>query len=86
MPDRIRRVDLGRGLTVAGFVEVDVRDRPGWRTSEQAMWEEAAALDPGDDAARQSFHDEAVRTLPLVSLTRRVMATATAPPGVQSVK
>jgi hypothetical protein len=27
------------------------------------MWEEAAALDPGDDPALQSFHDEGVRSL-----------------------
>ncbi len=27
------------------------------------MWEEAAALDPGDDPALRSFHDEGVRSL-----------------------
>jgi hypothetical protein len=43
------------------------------------MWEEAAALDPGDDPALISFHNEALRA-PLISeRTRRVMATATAP-------
>jgi hypothetical protein len=69
-----------------GFVEVGICDRPGWRTSEQAMWEEAAALDPGDDAALQSLHDEALETLPFIDLTRRVMATATAPGGAQSAR
>src|SRR5207245_770843 len=51
LPGRLRRVDLGAGLTAAGFEAVEVRDRPGWRASEHAMWQEAAALDPGDDPA-----------------------------------
>jgi SAM-dependent methyltransferase len=76
---RLRRVDLGAGLTVAGFANVEVRDRPGWRAAERAMWEEAAALDPGDDPALQSFHDEGVRSLATFGLVRRVLAIATAP-------
>ena len=46
LPGRLRRVDLGAGLAAAGFGNVEVRDRPGWRACERAMWEEAAALDP----------------------------------------
>jgi hypothetical protein len=42
------------------------------------MWEEAAALDPGDDPALRSFHDEGVRSLAIFDLLRRVMADATA--------
>jgi hypothetical protein len=42
------------------------------------MREEAAALDPGDDPALRSFHDEGVRSLETFSLYRRVIATATA--------
>jgi hypothetical protein len=42
------------------------------------MWEEAAALDPGDDPALQSFHAEGLRSLEIFTLLRRVMATATA--------
>lgn len=76
---RLRRVGLRAGLTAAGFGNVEVRDRPGWRASERAMWEEAAALDPGDDPALRSFHDEGVRSLELFGLVRRVIATATAP-------
>ena len=79
LPERLRRVDLQAGLTEAGLGEIEIRDRPGWRTSERAMWEEAAALDPGDDPALRSFHDEGVRTLGIFDLVRRVMATATAP-------
>jgi len=77
--ERIRRVDLGAGLAGAGFTGVQVRDRPGWRVAERAMWAEAAALDPGDDAALVSFHDEGVRSLPVFDLLRRVMATGIAP-------
>jgi SAM-dependent methyltransferase len=79
LPERLRRVDLGAGLAAAGFGDVEVRDRPGWRAAERAMWEEAAALDPGDDPALRSFHDEGVRSLEIFGLVRRVMATATAP-------
>ncbi|HXZ77820.1 MAG TPA: hypothetical protein VEH31_44070 [Streptosporangiaceae bacterium] len=43
------------------------------------MWEQAAALDPGDDPALRSFHDEGVRALETFDLARRVIATATAP-------
>jgi hypothetical protein len=43
------------------------------------MWEEAAALDPGDDPVLQSFHDEGARSLDTFGLIHRVMATATAP-------
>ena len=79
LPARIRKVDIAAGLAAAGFDDVEVRDQPGWRSSERAMWEEAAALDPAGDPALQSLHDEGVRVLPTFDLVRRVMATATAP-------
>jgi SAM-dependent methyltransferase len=78
VPERLRRVDLEAGLKAAGFVDVEAWDRPHWRASERAMWEEAAALDPGDDPALQSFHDEGMRSLGIIDVTRRVMATAVA--------
>jgi SAM-dependent methyltransferase len=79
IPERLRLVDVRGGLTAAGFANVEVVDRPAWREREQAMWEEAAALDPAADPALQSLHDEAVSALPTFGLMRRVMATATAP-------
>jgi SAM-dependent methyltransferase len=79
VPDRLRRVDLSAGLTAAGFSHVEVRERPGWRAAERVMWEEAAALNPGDDPALRSFHDEGIRSLDTFTLLRRVMGTATAP-------
>jgi SAM-dependent methyltransferase len=79
LPGRLRRVDLGAGLTAAGFGDVEVRDRPGWRACERAMWEEAAALDPGDDPSLRSFHEEGVRAQEIFGLVRRVIATASAP-------
>jgi SAM-dependent methyltransferase len=79
LPGRLQQVDLGAGLTAAGFEAVEVRDRPGWRASERAMWQEAAALDPGQDPALRSFHDEGVRSLEIFGLVRRVIATASAP-------
>jgi SAM-dependent methyltransferase len=79
LPARLRRVDLAAGLSAAGFGEVEVRDRPAWRDAEHAMWAEAAALDPGDDPALISFRNEALRSPTVIELTRRVIATATAP-------
>lgn len=79
LPERVQRVDLRAGLADAGFTGIEVADRPGWREAERAMWEEAVALDPAGDEALRSFHDEGVRVLDTFTLTRRVMATATAP-------
>lgn len=78
VPARIRAVDAETGLTGAGFSNVVVRERPQWRAAERAMWEEAAALDPGEDPALRSLHDEGVHVLSAFDLTRRVLATATA--------
>jgi SAM-dependent methyltransferase len=77
VPARIRAVDTEAGLTGAGFTDVVVRERPQWRAAERAMWDEAAALDPGDDPNLRSLHDEALAVLPAFDLTRRVIATAT---------
>jgi SAM-dependent methyltransferase len=78
---RVRRVNLGGGLRRAGFTDVAVRDRPAWLEREHALWEEAAALDPGEDPALRSFHDEGVRSLQWTGhgLLRRVPAVATKP-------
>lgn len=80
LPDRLRLLDLRADLTAAGFVEVTVEDRPAWLERELAMWREAAALDPGDDKALRSLHEEGVKVLEYPP-TRRVVATATGPSG-----
>jgi SAM-dependent methyltransferase len=76
---RVRRVDLGAGLRQAGFTGIEVRDRPSWLAREHVLWEEAAALDPGDDPALRSLHQEGVRSLQWAALLRRVLAVATSP-------
>jgi SAM-dependent methyltransferase len=76
---RLRRVDLAAGLAEAGFTGVEVRERPAWQERERAIWEEAVTIDPGDDPALVSFHDEGVRSLERFALIRRVLAVATAP-------
>ncbi len=81
LPGRLREVDLGAGLTSAGFDDVQVVERPHWRALELAMWTEAAALDPGEDPALVSFHEEGVRALQTFPVLRRVLATATAAPA-----
>ena len=79
LPDRLRVVDLQAGLEGAGFQDVEVAERPNWRTAERAMWQEAVTLDAGEDPALHSFRDEGVRSLLTFTLLRRVLATATAP-------
>jgi SAM-dependent methyltransferase len=79
LSERLRLVDLAGGLAATGFTDVEVTERPAWRDGERAMWEEAVALDPGDDPALRSFHDEGVRSVRTFGLYRRVLATATAP-------
>jgi SAM-dependent methyltransferase len=81
LTERMRRVDLGAGLRDAGFIDIEVKDRPQWLACEQAVWQEAVALDPGADPALRSFHDEGVRSLQWATALRRVMAAATAPSG-----
>lgn len=78
-PPRIRRVNLADGLRQAGFTDIEVRDRPAWLARERALWEEAVALDPGDDPALRSLHDEGVRSLEWGHQLRRVLAVATSP-------
>jgi len=79
LPERLRRLDLGTGFRAAGFIDVEVTDRPHWLACERSVWQEAVALDPGGDPALRSFHDEGVRSLEYSSAIRRVMASATAP-------
>ena len=81
LPERLRSVDLAAGLAGAGFEDVVRVERPDWRRQERAMWEEAATIDPGDDPALRSFHEEGVRSLERWDGIRRVMASATAPHG-----
>ena len=76
---RLRRVNLAADLRQAGFTDVEVWERPSWLAREHALWQEAAALEPGDDPALWSLHDEAVRSLQWTGLLRRVLAVATNP-------
>ena len=76
VPELIRALDVRSSLQRAGFADVEVHERPDWFAAEHGLWVEAAALDPGDNAALRSLHDEAVRVLPMVDLARRILATA----------
>jgi len=76
---RIRQADLAGGLRQAGFTGIEVHDRSSWLAREYRLWEEAVTLDPGDDPALRSLHDEAVKSLQWAGLLRRVLAVATKP-------
>jgi SAM-dependent methyltransferase len=78
LPERLRRIDLAGTLTAAGFVEIEVVERPEWDLSGRALWEAAIALDCAGDPALQSLQDEAKRTLPAFDRARRVRAVASA--------
>ncbi len=78
LPQRLQDVDLQGGLTAAGFTDVAVTERPDWLDRENAMWEEAAGLEPGDDPALRSLHEEAVVVLAETGTSHRVIASATA--------
>ncbi|WIY02973.1 methyltransferase domain-containing protein [Amycolatopsis mongoliensis] len=76
---RMRQLDLLRQLPRAGFVDVEVTDKPAWRLAEQALWEEALTIDAAEDLAMQSMQEEARRVLATFDGLRRVLATASAP-------
>jgi ubiquinone/menaquinone biosynthesis C-methylase UbiE len=79
LSDRMRDIDLAASLTAAGFESVLVEERPEWRNVERALWEKVMAIDPGGDPAMESSRREAERTLATFDLSKRVVATATAP-------
>jgi SAM-dependent methyltransferase len=76
IPKRLRDVNMRDGLVGAGFRDVDVRERADWQAVERALYEEAAAAEPGEDLALRSLHEEAIRSLETMPLIRRVVATA----------
>jgi SAM-dependent methyltransferase len=76
---RIPAVDLGRDLTAAGFADVQVDDKPGWREAERRLWQEVVSAPPGTDAGMQSLQAEGRRSLDTFASARRVFASATAP-------
>ena len=75
---RLRAVDLRRDLPAAGFVDVDVQDRPDWLAAERRMWEQAVAVQADADPAVRSLQAEGRRSLAAWGSLRRVFATATA--------
>jgi SAM-dependent methyltransferase len=79
VPPRIHAVNLRRDLPAAGFVDVEVQDRPEWRETERTIWQEAVAA-AGSDAAVRSLQAEGRRSLATFDSLRRVFATATAAP------
>ncbi len=79
LSQRLLAVDLDGGLIGAGFTDVRVIDKADWRAAERALWEEAATLDPANDPALQSLHNEGVRSLAGWHRLRRVLAGAQRP-------
>jgi SAM-dependent methyltransferase len=79
VPPHMRQLDLAEQLPQAGFVDVEVTDKPAWRVVERTLWEEALAIDAGNDLAMQSMQDEGRRVLADFGGLRRVLATATTP-------
>ena len=80
LPTRLRHVDLAAELAAAGFHDIEVSEKTAWRALERGLWDEAASLNPKQDPALRSLHDEAVRSIETFDLLRRVVATASTPP------
>jgi SAM-dependent methyltransferase len=78
VPARIHAVNLRRDLPKAGFIDVQVHEKPEWRQAERALWEEAVTAVDSDEAVR-SLQAEGRRSLETFDSLRRVFATATAP-------
>jgi SAM-dependent methyltransferase len=78
-PRRIRAVNLRRDLAAAGFTDVRVDDKPGWREAERRLWQEVVEAPPGTDAGMKSLQAEGRRSLDTFASARRVFASATAP-------
>jgi SAM-dependent methyltransferase len=79
LPARMREMDLARQLPEAGFLDVEVVEKPAWREAERRLWEAALAFDAPDDPAMRSMQEEARRMLSTFEGLRRILATATAP-------
>ncbi|MBM6405637.1 class I SAM-dependent methyltransferase [Phycicoccus sp. CSK15P-2] len=62
-PERLRRVDVGAGMSNAGFTDVDVAFRPDLRELELAAWRTVAQLPPSDDPAMAALQEEAADVL-----------------------
>jgi SAM-dependent methyltransferase len=80
LPERIRRLDLARSLREAGFVGVEVLEKPEWLTIERDLWEGLLAVDPGPDEAMQDAREEAERvSIRMLSRSRRILAVGQVP-------
>jgi hypothetical protein len=79
VPARLHAVHLRRDLTKAGFTDVRVQDKPGWREAERRLWQEIVDVPAGADGALRSAQSEGRRSLDTFHALRRVFATATAP-------
>jgi SAM-dependent methyltransferase len=47
VPARHRQTKFAGGLADAGFIAIEVLERPGWRERERALWEDTAGIHPG---------------------------------------
>jgi SAM-dependent methyltransferase len=77
--ERIRSLDVAASLAAAGLRDVVSEQRPRWHEVGRRMWSATLSVDPAGDAALQSMHAEAERSLANHDRMRRVMATAVAP-------
>jgi SAM-dependent methyltransferase len=77
--ERMRNCDLGASLATAGFVDIQVDDRPEWLAAERACWQEIIEHDPATHPALPSAIAEGRRSLANWGTLRRVYATATRP-------
>jgi SAM-dependent methyltransferase len=74
---RFASLRCGEVLRNAGFVDVQVVERPEWEDRRRAAYEAALEVGPSDDPGLTRMQAEARTGLPQMPLLRRVLAVAT---------
>jgi SAM-dependent methyltransferase len=77
--ERFATLRCGEVLRDAGFVEVEVVERPEWEQRRRAAYEAALEVGRSDDPGVTMMQAEARTGLAQLSLVRRVLAVGTAP-------
>jgi SAM-dependent methyltransferase len=76
LSERIRNCDIGGSLAAAGFIDIQISDRPDWYAAERACWQEIVTHDPAKHPASASAIAEGHRSLANWERLRRMCVTA----------
>jgi SAM-dependent methyltransferase len=77
--ERLRNCDIGGSLTEAGFLDIQIGERPEWLAAERACWQQIVERDPAEHPALPSAIAEGRRSLRNPAGLRRLCVTAVCP-------